>query len=50
MEHSEIKKYIDKLRVTWNNERVIKQESFNVMADSTNYGVTIGSPLLGLFL
>lgn len=50
LQHSEIQKYLRRLRVTWKDEKVIKPENFNVMANSTNYGVTISSPLLGLFL
>lgn len=50
LQHSEIQKYLHRLRGTWKEEKVIKQETFNIMANSTNYGVTISSPLLGLFL
>lgn len=50
LEHPEIKKYLANLNTIWNNEKVIKEENFNIMANSKNYGVTISSPYLGLFL
>jgi hypothetical protein len=50
LQHSETKKYIGDLKQSWKDHRVIREESFNVMMNSTNYGVTISSPLLILFL
>jgi len=50
LEHTETKKYVARLKQSWQDSRVIREESFNVIINSTNYGVTVSSPLLILFL
>jgi hypothetical protein len=50
VEHSEVRKYLGILKESWQNNRVMKEESFNIMINSTNYGITVSSPLLIIFL
>lgn len=50
LSHSEVQKYLARLRGNWRHEKAIPEEKFNLMVNSVNFGVTISSPLLGLFL
>ena len=48
--HSEIQRYLARLRDNWNNIKLVPEEKFELIINTVNYGVTISSPLLGLFL
>lgn len=50
LSHFEVVKYLYLVRDSWNNNKVIPEQNFDLIVNKGVYRVTISSPLLGLFL